>query len=682
MADSQDIITIKFKPENEESLIKAINSLDKATKSLINTQVSLAKSSKNQSKQHTSSQKTMTALNVKLKALGHSFKKAGIDTKLLTEAYKGKRVAIVKVKNQVAQYERKLKGLSIQSKKAEQRTRILGGTLAVLRSKLLLVNFLMALFINKLRQMATAGATAESLGMAFDTLSGKVEKSSVALEKLKIATNNTMSEFDLFKQANNAMVLGVANNSDTMAEMFDVAQRLGRALGRDTASSVESLVTGIGRQSRLMLDNIGIIVKSEEAYEDYAKKIGKTAEALTDVEKKQAFLEATMESARKKVSTLGDEIKSSRDVIDEMTASANDLSTTFGQFLEPVTNDLAKSFTKLFNAGTRLLKGEKEQVDNTKEINQLIAQRNILLGYTTIGTKKTTDISKLFTGALLEESSVTKEILGASVKEIDSRLKQLGLMEEVAIASGEIRKAKEEELAVIEKVNVDNIASEQYWLDQRTEIYKKYFEENSNLYQAFFEGYDQFVDDMLDKDKTAQEVREGLMDSFSKGMIKLFSELLKESIKNFVLQTVVAKAGQKTAEIGAKTTGASIAKSYATPAALASSASFGASAVAGASALAGTVALATALSKFEGGGLIGGKRHSQGGTIIEAERGEFVMSRKSVESIGVETLNAMNQGKSNAGVTINVNGNMIGNESFVRDILLPEINKTIRGELA
>ena len=56
-------------------------------------------------------------------------------------------------------------------------------------------------------------------------------------------------------------ILGVSKNSDEMAEMFDIAQRLGRALGRDTASSVESLVTGIGRQSRLMLDNIGIIVK-------------------------------------------------------------------------------------------------------------------------------------------------------------------------------------------------------------------------------------------------------------------------------------------------------------------------------------------------------------------------------------------------------------------------------------
>ena len=117
-----------------------------------------------------------------------------------------------------------------------------------------------------------------------------------------------MSEFDLFQQANNAMVLGVTKNSDEMAHMFDVAQRLGAALGKDTRHSVESLITGIGRQSRLMLDNIGIIVKSDEAYEKYAKSLDTTADKLTDAQKKQAFLTATMEAADKKLESVGEEV--------------------------------------------------------------------------------------------------------------------------------------------------------------------------------------------------------------------------------------------------------------------------------------------------------------------------------------------------------------------------------------
>jgi len=48
--------------------------------------------------------------------------------------------------------------------------------------------------------------------------------------------------------------------------------------------------------------------------------------------------------------------------------------------------------------------------------------------------------------------------------------------------------------------------------------------------------------------------------------------------------------------------------------------------------------------KAEKGGMIGGNRHSSGGTMIEAEQGEFIMSRQGVQSVGVENLHAMNTG--------------------------------------
>jgi hypothetical protein len=49
--------------------------------------------------------------------------------------------------------------------------------------------------------------------------------------------------------------------------------------------------------------------------------------------------------------------------------------------------------------------------------------------------------------------------------------------------------------------------------------------------------------------------------------------------------------------------------------------------------------------KAEKGGMIGGSRHSQGGTMIEAEQGEFIMSRKGVAAAGADNLHAMNAGQ-------------------------------------
>ena len=82
--------------------------------------------------------------------------------------------------------------------------------------------------------------------------------------------------------------------------------------------------------------------------------------------------------------------------------------------------------------------------------------------------------------------------------------------------------------------------------------------------------------------------------------------------------------------------------------------------------------------KFEQGGLIGGQRHSQGGTLIEAERGEFVMSRNAVDSIGINNLNAMNQGTSP--ITLNISAPLV--DETVIDSIIPAIEKAQRMNLA
>ena len=105
-------------------------------------------------------------------------------------------------------------------------------------------------------------------------------------------------------------------------------------------------------------------------------------------------------------------------------------------------------------------------------------------------------------------------------------------------------------------------------------------------------------------------------------------------------------------------------------------------------------AFLTAGSMFVGhtGGLIknsGIQRFATGGMVqgednvpILAQAGEFIMKRDAVESIGVQNLANMNRSGQGGGVTINIQGNMIGQESFVRDILIPEVNKAHRENLA
>ena len=92
------------------------------------------------------------------------------------------------------------------------------------------------------------------------------------------------------------------------------------------------------------------------------------------------------------------------------------------------------------------------------------------------------------------------------------------------------------------------------------------------------------------------------------------------------------------------------------------------------------------------GGLIqnnGIQRFAQGGQVqgednvpILAQAGEFIMKRDAVQNIGVQNLANMNRTGNSGGVTINISGNMIGNDEFVRDNLIPEIQKVSNQGLA
>ncbi len=82
--------------------------------------------------------------------------------------------------------------------------------------------------------------------------------------------------------------------------------------------------------------------------------------------------------------------------------------------------------------------------------------------------------------------------------------------------------------------------------------------------------------------------------------------------------------------------------------------------------------------KYQYGGIVGGKRHSQGGTMIEAEQGEFVMSRDAVEAVGIENLNRMNTGLGGGGGSTIVINNPVLGKDMIEDEIVPQIQEALR----
>jgi len=190
--------------------------------------------------------------------------------------------------------------------------------------------------ISGLSETIQLASKADSVSRAFANLGKQIGFNEKSFQKLRNATDGTVDSIELMTQANNAMLLGIADSDDEMAELFDTAQRLAKAVGQDAKFGIESLVTGMGRQSKLMLDNLGIMIDTNKAYFDFAESLGKTTEQLTDQERKTAFLNAALSSAKEKVAALGDEELTTADKIAEMSNKVTDLKIALGEELAPV----------------------------------------------------------------------------------------------------------------------------------------------------------------------------------------------------------------------------------------------------------------------------------------------------------------------------------------------------------
>ena len=84
------------------------------------------------------------------------------------------------------------------------------------------------------------------------------------------------------------------------------------------------------------------------------------------------------------------------------------------------------------------------------------------------------------------------------------------------------------------------------------------------------------------------------------------------------------------------------------------------------------------IQRFANGGMVQG----QDNVPIMAQAGEFVMRREAVQNIGVQNLAQMNRTGQSGSINVNIQGNVIGNEQFVRDTLMPEIENTLSNGLA
>jgi hypothetical protein len=237
-----------------------------------------------------------------------------------------------------------------------------------------------------------AAASAERLGTATDTLGKRFGVSGEQIvASIKKASNGTISEIDAMKAANQAMLLNVVQSEEQFGQLAEMAVVLGRAMGQDATKSIEDITVGIGRQSRLILDNLGIIVDAETAYQNYADKIGKAKDELTDQEKQIAFTNEVMRQGQAAVSELGGVADDTAAKTERLTSNWSDFQVAFGQLLgdagaldalNSVIEDLiagAEAWSEVFTQADRIVTANRQvqASDENAGINRNLQKASI-----------------------------------------------------------------------------------------------------------------------------------------------------------------------------------------------------------------------------------------------------------------------------------------------------------------
>lgn len=118
------------------------------------------------------------------------------------------------------------------------------------------------------------------------------------IDQTRTATMGLVGDMDLARVAVQANRFGVAQNSEDMAKLAEAATKLGLSVGKDAASSVEDLTLALARNSPMILDNLGIVLKKSQAITLYAEKLGKAEDALTAQERAEAFMKIGLDKAK------------------------------------------------------------------------------------------------------------------------------------------------------------------------------------------------------------------------------------------------------------------------------------------------------------------------------------------------------------------------------------------------
>ena len=193
-------------------------------------------------------------------------------------------------------------------------------------------------------------AAFQQLGEGFTFMANQAGRTmDLVVERLKEVTGEALSTEQALQGASLAISAGF--DTEDLDKLAKVARGASLALGRNLADAFDRLTRGAIKLEPEILDELGIMVRLDDATEKYAASIGKTANELTQFQRQQAFVNAINDQGIKKYGELADAVDVNP--YDKLAAAFGDLTKDGLNLL----NKVLIPFANLFSASGLSLTG-------------------------------------------------------------------------------------------------------------------------------------------------------------------------------------------------------------------------------------------------------------------------------------------------------------------------------------
>ena len=662
-------LIIEFKPKGDKSLVKAIRLLDKVTNDL---------------------QRTTSIYEKELKSMGLTQKQV---TMFLA---KQNKTSILGIKN----------------------NRLLANSFATLRSKLLLVSFgigLVTVGFKRLLDASIAQEKAEKkLSVALGGTSTQLLNYASALQKTTTFGDEAIIEVQALigaftKDEEQIKALTKATLDLAEAKGMDLtsaADLVGKSFGSSTNSlsrygiKVDGVV-GSSRRLKSLTENIALLFGGQAAAA--ADTLGGSVQQMTNamgdaneavgkafapiIKKLAGFLTEAAEASREFfLEYAEDPMETTIRRIEEAGGNADELKKSFLEFKKI---DIAPSIQGLGTAGEMLDRIAGIEDYRLHLLGELGKEQDKLIAAGLDQEKLETIKNRTITRGMFDYNEQAYEIAIQEQESAKRLLGQIDLLKTLISSEDDRLKISEDQLKKL--LEYEAILAEIDALAQPPED-----EEEGGFFSRIFGRFtkQEEMEQLLTNVKQVTDAVAGVGNAYDQVKMQQINQakqaeldtansIRNERIRTKKIEEIEAKYAEKTKKHKEKMKDVKVMEAVSNTAlgvtaALSKSPPMSFIMAALVAAQGAMQIKAIKAQKYQYGGVVGGRRHSQGGTMIEAEQGEFVMSREATEAVGIENLNRMNAGLGGGGgASIVINNPVLGKDT-IEDEIVPQIKEALR----